>query len=76
MASSLKSRLDFTSRSTGLGVELKYLRSRADLERGRQEVLVDESIYQLHAYIETVAVLIYGPQAICRRNNRPHSRPT
>lgn len=55
------SRLDFTSRSARLGVELKYLRSAADLERVRQEILVDESTYQMHPHVETVAVLVHDP---------------
>lgn len=58
------SRLDFTSRSARLGVELKFLRGHADLERVRQEVLVDESTYQMHPYIEAVVVLVHDPHGV------------
>lgn len=56
------SRLDFTSKSTGLGIELKHLKSKGDADRVRDEILVDEATYQAHPYVDTVAVFVHDPE--------------
>jgi len=55
------SRLDFISKKARLGFELKRLKSAADRDRVREEVLLDEGVYQAHPYIETVVVFIFDP---------------
>ena len=55
------SRLDFVSRKTRLGFELKHLKSAADRERVREEILLDERVYQAHPYIDTVVVFVSDP---------------
>jgi hypothetical protein len=55
------SRLDFVSKKARLGFELKHLKSRTDRDRVREEVLLDEGVYQAHPYIETVVVFIFDP---------------
>ena len=57
------SRLDFTSKGTALGIELKHLKSKGDADRVRDEILVDEATYQAHPYIDTVVVFVYDPAA-------------
>lgn len=55
------SRLDFTSKSTGLGIELKHLKSKGDAGRVRDEILVDEATYQAHPYVHTVVAFVHDP---------------
>ena len=55
------SRLDFTSKSTGLGIELKHLKSKSDADRVRDEILVDEATYRAHPYVDTVVAFVYDP---------------
>lgn len=55
------SRLDFTSKSTGLGIELKHLKSKGDADRVRNEILVDEATYQAHPYVDTVVAFVHDP---------------
>lgn len=55
------SRLDFTSKSTGIGIELKHVKSKADASRVRNEILVDEATYQEHPYVEMVVVFVHDP---------------
>lgn len=55
------SRLDFTSKSMGLGIELKHLRSRGDADRVRDEILVDEATYHAHPYVDTVVAFVHDP---------------
>jgi hypothetical protein len=55
------SRLDFTSKSTALGIELKHLKSNGDADRVRDEILIDEATYQAHPYIDTVVAFVHDP---------------
>lgn len=55
------SRLDFTSKSTGLGIEVKHLKSKGDAHRVRDEILVDEATYQEHPYVDTVVAFVHDP---------------
>jgi hypothetical protein len=55
------SRLDFTSKSLQLGVELKYVRSASHGKEVRQELLVDEATYQAHPFVSTVIAFVYDP---------------
>jgi hypothetical protein len=65
------SRLDFTSKATRLGFELKYLKSTAHWERVRKEVLLDERTYYEHPYIDSVVVFIYDPKQCILIADRP-----
>ncbi len=55
------SRLDFTSKATRLGFEVKHVKSSNHAGTVRDEVLVDEATYQEHPYIDTVVVFISDP---------------
>jgi len=55
------SRVDFTSKSTGLGVENKHLKTSGDVTRVREEILIDERTYQEHPYLHTVVVHVHDP---------------
>lgn len=54
-------RLDFTSKRTRLGFELKHVKSEAHAKDVRQEILLDERTYQEHPYVETVVVFVHDP---------------
>ncbi|MCC6874791.1 MAG: hypothetical protein IT378_10840 [Sandaracinaceae bacterium] len=56
------SRLDFTSRSARLGIEVKHLREKKHVPRMREELLVDERQYQQHPYVETVVCHVHDPR--------------
>lgn len=55
------SRLDFTSRSAHLGIEVKHLRERRQISRLREELLIDERQYQEHPYVQTVVGFVNDP---------------
>jgi hypothetical protein len=55
------SRLDFTSRSAKLGIEIKYVRRASDVPRRREELMVDERQYQRHAFVDTVIAFMHDP---------------
>jgi len=57
------SRLDFTSKSLRLGVELKHVRSGSHAKEVREELLVDEATYQVHPFVETVIAFVNDPGA-------------
>jgi hypothetical protein len=65
------SRIDFTSKSTGLGVESKHLKSSGDATRVREEILIDEMTYQEHPYLHTVVVHVHDPQDFIPLSARP-----
>jgi hypothetical protein len=44
-------RLDFSSKASRLGFELKHVKSPAHAKAVREEVLVDERTYQEHPYV-------------------------
>lgn len=56
-------RLDFTSKATQIGVEIKHLKSANDATRVREEILLDERTYQEHPYVQTVVAFVSDPQA-------------
>jgi hypothetical protein len=64
-------RLDFTSRKTRLGFELKHVTSASRVAAVRDEVLLDERIYHAHPYVETVVVFIHDPKRFIRLGDRP-----
>jgi hypothetical protein len=55
------SRLDFTSKATRLGFELKHVKSSNHVKVIRKEILLDERTYQEHPYIDTVVVFVHDP---------------
>jgi hypothetical protein len=65
------SRIDFTSKSTGLGVESKHLKSSGDATRVREEILIDEMTYQEHPYLHTVVVHVHDPHEFILLSARP-----
>jgi len=65
------SRVDFTSKSTGLGVESKHLKSKSDATRVREEILIDERTYQEHPYLHTVVVHVHDPAEYIPLSARP-----
>lgn len=65
------SRLDFTSRMTRLGFELKHVKHRRHAAAVREEVLVDERTYQEHPQVETVVVFIHDPGGFIPLGDRP-----
>jgi len=56
------SRLDFTSKSTRLGIELKHVRRQEDVRRIREEILLDERTSQEHPYVSVVIAFVYDPE--------------
>jgi hypothetical protein len=64
-------RLDFTSRATRLGFELKHVKSPRHATAVREEVLLDERTYQEHPYVETVVVFIHDPNHFIAISDRP-----
>ena len=65
------SRIDFTSKSTGLGVESKHLKGSGDATRVREEILIDEMTYQEHPYLHTVVVHVHDPHEHIALSARP-----
>jgi len=65
------SRLDFTSRSARLGLEMKHVKDSAHAVRVRAEVLLDESTYHAHPYVDAVIVFVHDPE----RHIPPEDRP-
>jgi len=65
------SRLDFTSKSLRLGVELKHVRSAAHGRDVREELLVDSATYQAHPYVETVVAFVHDPERHIPLSERP-----
>jgi REase_DpnII-MboI len=55
------SRLDFTSKATRLGFEIKHIKSVSHATTVRDELLVDEATYHEHPYIDTVIAFISDP---------------
>jgi REase_DpnII-MboI len=54
-------RLDFTSKATRLGFEIKHVKSKAHAAKVREEILLDERTYQEHPYIDTVVAFVSDP---------------
>lgn len=65
------SRLDFTSKSLRLGVELKHVRSAAHGRAVRDELLVDSATYQAHPYVDTVVAFVHDPECHIPLSERP-----
>ena len=55
-------RLDFTSKATQIGFEIKHLKKPGDATTAREEILLDERTYQEHPYIETVIAFVSDPE--------------
>lgn len=65
------SRLDFTSKSARLGIEIKHLRKSTDRARMREELMVDERQYQEHPYVDTVIAFVFDPAGHISLSARP-----
>ena len=65
------SRLDFTSKATRLGFEIKHVKSAGHATAVRNEILVDEATYQEHPYIDTVVAFISDPNHHIPQASRP-----
>jgi hypothetical protein len=65
------SRLDFTSKATRLGFELKHVKSVNHATTVREELLIDEATYHEHPYIDTVVAFISDPHQYISNALRP-----
>ncbi|MGQ0615080.1 MAG: hypothetical protein ACT4PV_15205 [Planctomycetaceae bacterium] len=65
------SRLDFTSRATSLGFEIKYVDSPARANEVRSEILLDEATYHAHPYVRRVVAFVYDPGKCIAIAERP-----
>jgi hypothetical protein len=65
------SRLDFTSKATRLGFEIKHVKSAGHATTVRDEILIDEATYQEHPYIDTVVAFISDPHQHMPNASRP-----
>jgi hypothetical protein len=54
-------RLDFTSKASRLGFEIKHVKNKAHAAKVREEILLDERTYQEHPYIDTVVAFVSDP---------------
>jgi hypothetical protein len=54
-------RLDFVSKSTRLGFEMKFVRSQRHADDVREEILLDEATYHSHPSVREVIAFIYDP---------------
>lgn len=66
------SRLDFVSKKTGIGFEMKYVRDVSHAAAVRNEILIDEATYEAHPYVQTVVVFVFDP----KRHMPEHQRLT
>jgi REase_DpnII-MboI len=64
------SRLDFTSKSCRLGVELKHVRSKRHAEEVREEILVDQGTYFRHPDVDSVITFVFDPGACIPAHER------
>lgn len=55
------SRLDFTSKRSRIGFEMKHVKGPAHVEKVRDEILIDEATFYMHPYVDTVVAFIYDP---------------
>lgn len=55
------SRLDFTSKRSRIGFEMKHIRKPSDFDKVREEILIDEATFHTHPYVETVVAFIFDP---------------
>lgn len=55
------SRLDFTSKRSRIGFEMKHVKGPAHIEKVRDEILIDEATFYMHPYVDTVVAFIYDP---------------
>ncbi len=55
------SRLDFTSKATRLGFEVKHVKSAGHATTVREEILIDEASYLEHPYVDSVVAFIWDP---------------
>jgi REase_DpnII-MboI len=65
------SRLDFTSKATRLGFEIKHLKTAGHAATVREELLIDEATYQEHPYLDTVVAFISDPHSYIPYASRP-----
>jgi REase_DpnII-MboI len=65
------SRLDFTSKSCRLGVELKHVRSKRHAEEVREEILVDQGTYFRHPEVDSVITFVFDPGSFIPAHERP-----
>ncbi len=54
-------RLDFTSKATCIGFEIKHIKNKGYAGKVREGILLDERTYQEHPYIDTVVALVSDP---------------
>jgi hypothetical protein len=64
-------RLDFTSKATRLGFEVKHVNGGSRAETVRKEILLDQRTYQEHPYIDTVVAFIWDPERYIAPQERP-----
>jgi REase_DpnII-MboI len=64
------SRLDFTSKSCRLGVELKHVRSKRHAEEVREEILVDQGTYFRHPEVDSVVTFVFDPGSFIPAHER------
>lgn len=55
-------RLDFTSKATKMGFEMKHVKDANHAKKVREEILLDERTYQEHPYVETVIAFVSDPE--------------
>lgn len=65
------SRLDFTSKATRLGFEIKHVKSVGHATTVREELLVDEATYHEHPYVDIVVAFISDPHRYISIASRP-----
>jgi hypothetical protein len=63
-------RLDFTSKTVRLGIELKHVKSASHATNVREELLLDERTYQEHPYVDTVVAFVHDPAGHIARSAR------
>lgn len=68
----MSSRLDFTSKRSCIGFEMKHVKSEAQFEKVRGEILIDEATYYMHPFVETVVAFIYDPGQHISPDRRTH----
>ncbi|HEX3557025.1 MAG TPA: hypothetical protein VIA62_27695 [Thermoanaerobaculia bacterium] len=65
------SRLDFTSKATRIGFEIKHVKSIRHAATVREEILIDEATYHEHPYIDTIVAFISDPHRHISNASRP-----
>lgn len=56
------SRLDFTSKSTRIGFEIKHVKGKSHVPTIREELLLDERTYHEHPYVDCVVAFVWDPK--------------